>query len=307
MTSADSVFTLADLDAWPVTGTWLAVLGHPIKHSVSPAMHNAALAMLAKTQPAFADWHYVRFDVLPEELPQALKLLRIHRFLGLNLTVPHKVLAMKQVSVVDEAARPIGAINTLLATESDWKGFNTDGYGLSAGLRASLGIALRGADVILLGAGGAARSAAVECLQNGAASVWIANRTAANLEALLADLRPLTPAGTRLEGFAPHALPHSLPSGSILINATSAGLKPGDPSAIDLSALPKPKAVFDMIYNPPQTPLLKQAASLGIPHAHGLPMLVNQGAKALALWTGQPAASLVPVMGAAANQALFGA
>ena len=298
-----SVLTLAELDAWSFPGTALAVLGHPIKHSISPAMHNAALASLAVHDARFADWRYFRFEVHPDDLPRALELFRAKNFHGLNLTVPHKVLAFDRVAAIDPAARPIGAVNTLLRTPAGWRGHNTDGYGLAAAIHETLGLELTGAHVILLGAGGAARGAAVECLQRRCASLWIANRTEANLTTMLAELAPLA-ADIPLRGFTPAAPPADLPSGTLLINATSAGLRPTDDLPVDLTSLPNVGAVLDMIYNPAQTALLARAAFLGLPHANGLAMLVHQGAKALEIWTGAPAATTAPIMATAARAAL---
>jgi shikimate dehydrogenase len=207
------------------------------------------------------------------------------------------------IAAIDPAARPIGAVNTLLLTPAGWRGHNTDGYGLAAAIRENLGRDLTGAHVILLGAGGAARGAAVECLQRRCASLWIANRTAAHLSAMLNDLAPLA-AGIALRGFAPGAPPVDLPTGTLVINATSAGLRPTDDLPVDLTRLPNLAAVFDMIYNPPQTPLLTRAAGLGLPCANGLAMLVHQGAKALEIWTDVPAATTAPIMAAAARTAL---
>lgn len=281
----ETTWTLDQLDRWTFAGTPLAVLGHPIAHSLSPRMHNAALAAMAATNPAFATWRYFRFDVPPDRLPEALERLHAIGLHGLNLTVPHKVLAFDRVAEIDPAARAIGAVNTLRRTPTGWRGFNTDGYGLATALREELGVRLAGATVILLGAGGAARGAAVECLQQGCAALWIANRTRANLDALLADLRPLAgPAA--LHGFDPAAPPADLPAGALLVNATSAGLKPGEPAPIDLRRLPADLSVYDMVYNPPQTALLRDAATRGLRHANGLSMLVHQGARALELWTG---------------------
>ena len=299
----DSFFTLADLRAWSRAGTWLAVVGHPIKHSLSPTMHNAALAQLAASDPRLADWRYTRFDIDPSDLPEALTLFREKRFRGLNLTVPHKVIAFDRVTDIDSAARPIGAINTLLLTDAGWCGFNTDSFGVATALHADLGVTLPGADVVLLAAGGAARGAAVEFLRQGVASLWVANRTRANLDTLLAELRPLAGA-IALHGFSPMEIPADLPAGSVIVNATSAGLRADDPSPIPLASLPRPRAVFDMIYNPPRTPLLLQAETLGLPHAHGLSMLAYQGARALEIWSGAPAEQTAPTMLAAARSVL---
>lgn len=295
---ADPVYTLTDLAAWSHPGTFLAVLGHPIAHSLSPVMHNAALAQLAAADARYRDWRYVRFDIPPDDLPRALPLLHAKNFRGINLTVPHKVMAVDLVATIDDAARPIGAVNTLLHTPAGWRGHNTDGYGLASAIREDLGLSLAGAHTLLLGAGGAARGAAVECLQQRCASLTLANRTAANRDALLAALTPLA-GSIPLRGFDPFAPPADLPPGLLVINATSAGLHAGDPLPIDLRALPRAAAVFDMIYNPPQTALLRAAATLGVPIANGLGMLVHQGAKALEIWTGVPAARTAPAMHAA--------
>ena len=303
----DTVHTLADLAHWAYTGTALAVLGHPIAHSLSPPMHNAALGRLATRDPRFAHWRYFRFDIPPDDLPRALKLFHAKKFHGLNLTVPHKVLALARVAVVDAAAQPVGAVNTLLHADAGWHGFNTDGHGLAAAVHEELRRDLAGATVLLLGAGGAARGAAVECLARGCAALWIANRTRSHLNTLLKDLTPLAgAAGIPLHGLTLEELAargHAgLPAHALVINATSSGLRSHDAPPVDLTALPRPAAVFDMIYNPPLSPLLRAAGALGVPHANGLAMLVHQGAKSLAIWTGAP----VPVgtMRAAAEAAL---
>jgi shikimate dehydrogenase len=301
--TADPVFNLSDLESWSRVGTSLAVLGHPIKHSISPAMHNAALGTLAQAEARFADWKYFRFDIDPGDLPRALELLHAKRFLGVNLTVPHKVIAFDWVAEIDAAARPVGAVNTLRWSERGWHGFNTDGYGLASAIRETLARDLTGAHVILLGAGGASRGAAVECLQRRCTSLAIANRTRKNLDALLAAVVSVAP-GIQLRGFAPSSLPADLPANAIVINATSAGLRETDPRPIDLAALPRPSAVFDMIYNPPQTALLREAATRQIPHANGLSMLVHQGAKALEIWSGVAAAITAPTMAVAAAAAM---
>jgi shikimate dehydrogenase len=297
------VLTLHDLETWSRAGTSLAVLGHPIKHSISPAMHNAALAALAAKDRRFADWEYFRFDVAPDDLPRALELLHQKKFLGINLTVPHKVIAFGRVAQVDPAAQPAGAVNTLRWADGGWHGFNTDGYGLAAAIEETLRQDVGRSDVILIGAGGAARGAAVECLQRRCASLWVVNRTRENLHVLFDALSPLA-RGVPFHGFVPSAPPADLPAGAVVINATSAGLRDTDAPPIDLAMLPRPVAVYDMIYNPPETRLLRQAAFLGIPHANGLSMLVHQGAKALEIWSGVSAAEIAPIMAKAAKAAM---
>lgn len=295
----EPVHTLADLATWSFRGTALAVIGQPVAHSLSPAIHNAALAELAKAAPHFADWRYFKFDVAPNDLPRALAEFHHRGFRGLNLTVPHKSLAVEHLAGSDAFVRAAGAANTLSRVDAGWNGANTDGYGLAMALREQLGVRLARARVVLLGAGGAGRGAAVECLRSECAELWIGNRTRATLADLLEELHPLA-GKTRLQGFD-LARPDELPADAVVINATSVGLKPTDGAPIDLARIPRPSACYDMIYRPPQTALLRQAAEMGIRHANGLSMLVHQGARSLEIWTG--ASVPVAIMQAAAHEA----
>lgn len=301
MSAAEPPHTLADLESWSFGGTALAVVGRPVAHSLSPAIHHAALARMADTEPRFRDWRYFKFDIAPDELPRALPLFHRRGFHGLNLTVPHKALAVAHLAVGDDFVRAAGAANTLIRTAAGWRGANTDGYGLATALQEELGAKLTGARVILLGAGGAARGAAVECLRSGCTELWIGNRTQATLTTLLDELSPLTDKA-RLHGFDLARPPAGLPAAALVINATSLGLKQDDVAPIDLEKIPRPAGVYDMIYRPPQTALLRQAAALGLATANGLSMLVHQGARSLELWTG--ATVPVSVMHDAARAAL---
>lgn len=282
--AAEPVHTIADLARWSFAGTALAVIGHPIAHSLSPAMQNAALAELARSDARFRDWRYFKFEIAPADLGRALTLFYAKGFLGLNLTAPHKVLVVDHLAARDSTVLGVGAANTLRRTTAGWEGFNTDGHGLVCALQGELGAQLRDAAVILLGAGGAARGAAVESLRRGCRELWIGNRTAGNQRALVADLQRGSPA-SEIGGFNLAAPPADLPSDAIVINATALGLQPSDPAPIDLRHVPRPTRIFDMIYNPPTTALLRQAAQLQLPHANGLAMLVHQGARALELWS----------------------
>ena len=293
------VLTLDALENRPGTGTGLAVLGHPVAHSLSPAMHTAALAELAAADPRFRDWHYEKFDIAPGDLPRALAQLHTRGFVGVNLTVPHKEAGLARAESADDFARAAGAANTLLRTATGWHAANTDGAGLADALRREFGLELSGRPVLLLGAGGAARAAAAQCLREGVASLWIGNRGTGRLSALLAQLEPIA-GGRPVRGFSLEQIPPELPDGAVVINATSLGLQPDAPAPLDLSRLSAPVAVFDMIYNPPSTALLRQAAKLGLPHAHGLAMLAYQGAHALARWAGRPAPAEVMLRAAQA-------
>jgi len=300
--ATEHVYTLADLENWPPEraqfpsdGVALAVIGYPIAHSLSPKMHNAALAKLAESKPGFANWRYYKFEVHPDNLGLAIGLFHEKQFRGLNLTVPHKtdVLNLPNFHLEPQQlfVREMGAANTLKRKESKWYGYNTDGAGLENALRHDLGLdSVQNRPVVLLGAGGAARAAAVMCLGE-CKSLWIGNRTEENRKALIKRLKE-SPAfiardDVTLEHFDPNQPPPELPEGTIVINATSLGLKSTDESPIDLRKIAKPAAVFDMIYRPAETALLRQAKSMNIPSANGLSMLVYQGAASLKHWMEQ--------------------
>lgn len=282
------VHALAELADWPAEPISLAVIGQPVTHSMSPVIHNAALATLSQTEPRFASWRYHKFEIAPDELARALPLFHARGFAGLNITVPHKEAILDHVESADAFARAAGAANTLVRTATGWRAFNTDCSGLVDALRADFGLSLAGAHVILLGAGGAARATAVQCLRDKVASLSIGNRGAERLNALLDHLQPLA-GDVAVRGFALDNPPSDLPAGALVINSTSVGLKDAVATPIDLRKLPAPAHVYDMVYNPPQTALLRQAAELGLKHANGLSMLLHQGAHALTRWTDTPA------------------
>lgn len=269
-------------------GAPLAVLGHPVKHSISPAIHNAALAEMAKVNPTFSGWHYHRVEVPAESLPEALPQLRDAGFRGLNLTIPHKVRAMNLVEKLAPEAERIGAVNTLIASQdaSGWDGDNTDGHGFEQAVRRDLGVELASAKVVLLGAGGAARAAAVRCLLADCPEVHVGNRSPERLDELLA-LLPTSPAGRRATGFLFSQPPEDLPKGEdvLIVNATSLGLRSDDPAPLDLTGFSGEAKLYDMIYNPPETVLMREARARGMKAANGLSMLVLQAARSLEIWT----------------------
>jgi len=280
----DRVRTLDELNGWDFPGTALAVLGSPIAHSVSPPMHNTALNLMAQTQLMFCDWRYFKFDTPPEALPDALEQLHAAGFRGINLTIPHKVQAVDQVAEIDAFAKQSGAVNTLCRLDAGWAGFNSDGTGLEQALRRELGAELSGGTVILLGAGGAARAAAVQCLRAGCAELWIGNRNQDRLQGLV-DCLPEVPGSARVRGFDLAAVPNNLPRGAVVVNATSLGLRADDPAPIDVSLLGADALIYDMTYGVDNA--LRQAASArGLRFADGLSMLVWQGVRSLEIWTG---------------------
>ncbi|MBK1876891.1 shikimate dehydrogenase [Pelagicoccus mobilis] len=283
--SADHTYTLEDLHDWQFQGTSLAVLGQPVRHSISPQMHNAALAELAAKHPQLSAWKYFRFEIAPEQLLESLPLFHAKGFQGLNLTVPHKEIAFPAVSQIDPEAQPIGAVNTLRRLDDGWAGYNTDGYGLAQGIERELQREIQNSDLVLLGAGGAARAAAIQALQSRCQSLTIVNRNQERLGKLVSELQPIAAAANiPLHPLSPQDI-DTLPAGCLLVNATSLGLKQDDPTPIPEDKLPLNACCYDMIYNPPTTRLMNLVSQNGGIVANGLSMLVHQGAKSLSIWT----------------------
>jgi len=283
----EETYKLEDLEKWDFSGTSLAVLGHPVRHSISPAMHNAAISELAQSDPRFSSWRYFRFEIRPEELIRALPLFHEKGFLGINLTVPHKEIVLEALERIDPSAREIGAVNTLRRMDGSYEGFNTDGYGLSEGVRHSLKTDLKGNHIVILGAGGAGRAAAVQSLRSGCRSLSIVNRNPERLAKLLDNLHPIArELDIPLRGFAPRDPDFAVAEGAIVINATSLGLNLEDPMPLPSESIPSAAILYDMIYNPKSTQLMQLVTARGGKAANGLSMLVHQGARSLEIWSG---------------------
>ena len=261
-----------------------ALLGHPVAHSRSPAMHNAAFAALG------LDWIYVPWAVSPEGLWAAVDALRrLENFGGANATVPHKERVMEALDALSPAAEAIGAVNTLVAREGRLTGHNTDAAAFLAALREDGRFEPAGRSVVLLGAGGAARSVAWILGQAGVRRLTIANRGLRRAELLAFFLQKGAP---RCEVGAlalnDPALRGVVAEAELLVNATAVGLAAGDPPPIDPRWVRPGLAVVDLIYGR-STALLRAAAGAGCRTQDGLGMLVRQGALAFELGTGTPA------------------
>jgi shikimate dehydrogenase len=273
------------------------VFGHPIKHSASPAMQNAGIAALG------FNWRYLAFDVDPANLREALAGTKQMGFVGVNLTVPHKLLAVDMVDALDDSAKMWGAVNTVRFETNGGKtiarGFNTDADAITRSLREDLGIELQGAKVLLLGAGGAGRTAALKLAAEGVSSVILVNRTRSKADAIAAEIKKHYPRIMALTGYPKMEV-------DLVLNATSLGLSPKDALPYDAKqfSLKQAAAVYDMVYRPAETPLLKAARAAGCRTANGLGMLLYQGAKALEIWTGKPAP--VEIMRRALEQNVYG-
>lgn len=284
----DPLLRLPDLAAWSFAGTALTVVGFPIKHSLSPPMHNAALRAMAAESPEFADWRYFRCELPAEDLPHALPIFAAKGVRGINLTIPHKVEVLRLLKDVDPQAARMGAVNTLLLEDGRYRGTNTDGYGIAQAVRETLGGELGSRPVILLGAGGAARAIAVQCLGDGCPEVWVGNRSPDRLQAFLQTLGGALPqAMDRVRSFALGSPPR-LKDPVWLINATALGLRAEDPPPFDVAHLPPGSGIYDTTYGV-ENALARAAQAAGLPYADGLSMLVWQGARSLSLWTGREA------------------
>jgi len=264
-------------------------------------MHNAAFAALG------LNWCYVACEVDPKNLRAAIAGAQVMGFAGINLTVPHKLLAVDMVDALDASAKIWGAVNTIRfegrTTKGDWLplrefetdtpvetrsvGFNTDADGLANSLREDLNMELRGKKVLLLGAGGAGRTAALKLASEHVSELFLVNRTVSKVQELRGEIARLHPSFCVGEGY-PNSRETKI---DLVINATSLGLKAGDASPLDESQFPlrQAGAVYDMIYRPAETALLRAARAAGCKTANGLGMLLHQGARSFEIWTARPA------------------
>ena len=256
-------------------------------------MHNAAFAALG------LDWRYLAFEVNPKNLRAAIEGAKAMNFAGLNLTVPHKLLAVEMVDMLDESAKTWGAVNTIRFDKKGAIGFNTDADALTQSLREDLKLELRGAKVLLLGAGGAARTAALKLASEKVAELFVVNRTQSKAEKIAGETKKQFPSVIVSTGFPKAKV-------DLILNATSLGLKTDDSSPLDEKqfSLKEARAVYDMIYRPAETKLLVAAKKSGCKTANGLGMLLHQGAKAFEIWTGKPAP--LDVMRRALEQHVYG-
>lgn len=255
------------------------VLGYPVAHSLSPAMHNAAF------RAARLNAIYVPFPVAPERLAEGVRGLCAAGVSGFNVTVPHKSAVLALLDDVLPEARAVGAVNTVRRQAERLVGTNTDGVGFLLSLERDLGFRPADKHVLLLGAGGAARAIAFALLGVGVASLIVANRTLERAKALVAECRTRYPdvkvLAARLDEVA-EAAPH------LLVNATSLGMGDGR-SPLALKPVGVREAVLDIVYHPPETPLLAEARTLSLRGANGLGMLLYQGAAAWQFWTDREA------------------
>src|SRR5215813_10023789 len=286
-------YTLADLEKWneiakkidpPIR---LGIFGDPVAHSFSPAMQNAALrACDINTQ-------YVRFHIRPSELRSSLRFLRSLDFVGANLTVPHKIAGFTQIDKADEFASRVGAVNTISLKDKRLIGSNTDGEGFLHAIRSEFSVDLRDLRVLIIGAGGGTgRAIAWQCALENCERLVLVNRTLEKANALTESLRSffmearvLGPAA-RLEAVAweESVMRMQLADIDLIVNATPLGMNPSDPSPIPARLIAPHHMVFDCIYGPFKTALLRAAEQAGARSANGISMLLHQGAVSFSIW-----------------------
>jgi len=282
------IYTIADLQNWkakvkpPIR---LGVFGDPVAHSLSPPMQNAAL------EKEGLEMRYAPFEIDSSQLETALQLLRQLNFVGVNLTVPHKIAACQLMDEVDETAREIGAVNTVKVENGKLHGFNTDGKGFSRAIREEFSVDLRDLRVLVLGAGGAARAIARQCAKENCERLVIANRDFAKAKQLSDELRPFF-AEARVLGpvarlqaipWDEAALRFQIANADLVVNATSLGLS-RDATPIPARLLAPHLMIYDTIYRSSQTAFVSAAIEAGARAANGLSMLLHQGALAFEIW-----------------------
>lgn len=258
------------------------VIGDPIEHTLSPVMHNAAFEELN------LDFVYLAFRVRRQELRDAIAGARSLNIHGLNVTMPHKTAVMEHLDEIDSTASFIGAVNTILNDGGKLVGYITDGVGSINALKEK-GVVLEGKKMLLLGAGGAGKAIAFQAAQE-VEELKILNRTTRKAKDLAEVLRRKFNKKVRGNSLSSGLLKRELERADILVNATSVGMHPDvDRSLADPSWLRPDLCVMDIIYNPLETKLAKDAKSMGAKVVGGIEMLVHQGAASFEIWTGYPA------------------
>ena len=276
------------------------LFGYPLSHSISPAFQQAAFNHYS------LPIRYEAWPTPPEALRAEVRRLRGEEFLGANVTVPHKEAVMNLLDTIDPWAELIGAVNTIVNHDGRLTGSNTDADGFIRALGEHAGTDPQGQRVLLLGAGGSARAAAFALAKGGATAIAITNRTLRRAESLARDVRKLSVNVTVVPlGGGP--LQSAVARADLIVNCTSMGMLHGEAEGrtpIDGRLIPPGTLVYDLVYNPPETPLLREAQGAGARTLGGLPMLVYQGATSFERWTGKDAP--VEVMFEAAERALAG-
>lgn len=269
------------LDLGAANPARLAVIGRPVAHSLSPQMHQAALDVHG------IDARYIRIDIAPGSVGEALRRMRDLGFTGCNVTLPHKVEALEACDGTDPDARLLGAVNTIAFTADGIHGSNTDAPGFLTAFEEAFGRSPAGLAMLIAGTGGGAgRTLATACAMAGAARLVLVNRTAAKARAVAEQLRSATHSPTETLVVSPDdpSLDAIARECDAIVNATSLGLSEDDPPPLPAGALRTGQMVFDAVYRDGSTPLVALAGSIGCKTADGKLMLLHQGALAFRHW-----------------------
>lgn len=258
------------------------LLGYPVKHSLSPAMHNAAFKAWD------IDAEYKLFEKKPEELTDFFRELKKGSISGVNVTIPYKEEALRYLDEIRQEVELIGAVNTILVKGKRLIGYNTDGLGFITSLRKEAGINPKGKEIVIIGAGGASRAISIHLAQERAASIILSDIILDKAERLASHIRRNIPR-VKVSTVQKEELNSRIRKADILINATPVGMRPDDPLPIDPRILHPKLLVCDLIYNPPKTQLLIQAEKIGAKTLNGMGMLLYQGALSFTIWTGKEA------------------
>jgi len=280
VSATSPVYSLSTLPIPEPGLSYYAVLGHPVGHSLSPAMQQAALDALRI--PA----RYIALDLSPEEFPRGIARLGALGYAGWNVTVPHKLAMFERVDRREATAEQAGAVNTVVRDGSRLIGHSTDGRGWEAAVAETLGFTLRDRGLLLLGAGGSGQTLLLHAAAAGA-RVFLANRTEAKADALLDGFRARNlPAAypPQKAAWDPCSLADIAERVDLIVNTTSSGLKTGEASPVPPSVFRSGLLAYDLIYRPAVTPFLQAAAEGGARGANGLSMLLHQGWLAFNLW-----------------------
>jgi shikimate dehydrogenase len=258
------------------------IFGHPVEHSLSPIMHNAAFEAIGMQAV------YIPFAVKPEDLGKATMALRAMNVQGVNVTIPHKGAVIEFLDDLDISAKQVGAVNTIVRRGPKLVGYNTDADGFAQSLKKDGHFDAEGKRAVLLGAGGAGSAAALALAKTGVRRLVIANRNKARAEVLAKRVRKYFDRETVAVGLdETRALYWLIRESDLLVNATSVGLSNDEKLKINPNSLHEKLFVYDMIYR--ETPLLKQARRKGLKVSDGMGMLVSQGAMSFELFTGKRA------------------
>lgn len=260
----------------------LAVLGHPIGHTLSPIMHNASIRALGLA----AEYDYGKLDVPPEQLLERLAQLPGEGYAGVNLTIPLKEIAFKGLKTLADSARILGAVNTVEFSADGPVGHNTDGFGFLKALDEAFGQAVQGDSVFVLGCGGAGRAVALMAALNGAGSLTLADVDPVRVANLKAEIHRTAPQVEIAQAMGKEAQTATCREAGLVIQASPVGMKKEDPSLLPPEAFRAGQRAFDLIYMYPETAFMRTAKAAGAQTANGLGMLLHQGAKAFSIWTG---------------------